>query len=84
MSVNSHRLRSYPAYRPSGTAVARPPMCQSHWEMRALRNVIAADRRAQIDPDLPLLSVVRERGVILFDYMDINSVGTENHMSTRT
>ena len=64
--------RSYPAYKPSGVPwIGDVP---SHWEMRKLRNIIAAIGERN-RPDLPLLSVVRERGVILRDITNLE----ENH-----
>ena len=65
-------LRPYPAYKPSGIPWLRH--LPSHWEMRKLRNIIAATGERN-RPDLPLLSVVRERGVILRDVANLE----ENH-----
>ena len=65
-------LHPYPAYKPSGIQwLGDMP---THWEIRKLRNVIRpiASRNR---PDLPLLSVVREKGVIVRDVSD----PTENH-----
>ena len=65
-------LRPYPAYKPSGVPwLGNVP---EHWEVRALRNVLTgtAERNR---PYLPLLSVVRERGVILRDITNME----ENH-----
>ena len=65
-------LHPYLAYRPSGAEwLGDVPV---HWEVRPLRNVLtgAAERNR---PHLPLLSVVRERGVILRDITNME----ENH-----
>ena len=62
----------YPAYTPSGAPwLGDVP---EHWEVRPLRNVLTgtAERNR---PHLPLLSVVRERGVILRDITNME----ENH-----
>ena len=65
-------LHPYPAYKPSGMPwLGDVPI---HWEMRRLRNIIAATGERN-RPDLPLLSVVRERGVILRDIANLE----ENH-----
>ena len=70
MSANA--ICPYPAYKPSGMPwLGDVP---SHWEMRRLRNIIAATGERN-RPDLPLLSVVRERGVILRDITNME----ENH-----
>ena len=56
------RLQPYPAYEPSGVEwLGDVP---AHWEVRKLRNVLS-QRTERNRPDWPLLSVVRERGVIL-------------------
>ena len=68
----AERINPYPAYKPSGMPwLGDVP---SHWEMRRLRNIIAATGERN-RPDLPLLSVVRERGVILRDITNME----ENH-----
>ena len=70
MSANA--ICPYPVYKPSGMPwLGDVP---SHWEMRRLRNIIAATGERN-RPDLPLLSVVRERGVILRDITNME----ENH-----
>ena len=62
----------YPAYKPSGVSwLGDVP---EHWQVRKLRNILA--ETAERDrPDWPLLSVVRERGVILRDVTNKD----ENH-----
>ena len=57
-------LKPYPAYKDSGVPwLGEVP---EHWEMRKLRQML--DRVTQRNsPHLPLLSVVREKGVILRD-----------------
>ena len=68
----AERINPYPVYKPSGMPwLGDVP---SHWEMRRLRNIIAATGERN-RPDLPLLSVVRERGVILRDITNME----ENH-----
>ncbi|MBC7080428.1 MAG: restriction endonuclease subunit S [Methanothrix sp.] len=54
-------LNPYPAYKDSGAPwLGKVPV---HWELRSLGSLISAiSQRGQ--PDLPLLSVVREKGVI--------------------
>ena len=67
-----HDLKPYSAYRDSGIAwLGDVP---AHWEVRRLRSVLtgATERNR---PDLPLLSVARERGVILRDVTNMD----ENH-----
>ena len=65
-------LNPYPAYKPSGVPwLGDVP---EHWEARRLGNVLA-DTTERNQPDLPLLSVVRERGVILRDITNME----ENH-----
>ena len=62
----------YPAYKPSGVEwLGDVPR---HWEVRRLRNILTGTNERN-RPDLPLLSVVRERGVILRDITDTD----ENH-----
>ena len=70
--ANTSRLRAYDSCKPSGVPwLGDVP---SHWEMRKLRSIIAATAERN-RPDLPLLSVVRERGVILRDITNME----ENH-----
>ena len=65
-------LLPYSDYKPSGIPwLGDVP---THWDVRQLRNVLTGiNMRNQ--PDQPLLSVVRERGVILRDVNDLE----ENH-----
>jgi type I restriction enzyme, S subunit len=57
-------LKPYPVYRDSGSAwLGQIP---DHWELRKLRQLLRPVT-ARNRPDLPLLSVVREKGVILRD-----------------
>ena len=65
-------LRPYPNYKPSHVDWLGD--IPAHWEVRRLRNILAGtnDRNRS---DLPLLSVVRERGVILRDVTNME----ENH-----
>ncbi len=65
-------LKPYPAYKDSGVEwLGEVP---AHWQVRKLRNTIrsVAERNR---PDLPLLSVVREKGVVVRDVSDKD----ENH-----
>jgi len=65
-------LPSYPTYKDSGMEwLGDVP---EHWETRRLRSVLAGVTKRN-RPDLPLLSVVREKGVILRDISD----STVNH-----
>ena len=65
-------LKPYPDCRSSGVDwLGDVP---AHWEIRKLRNIIRPVT-SRNRPDLPLLSVVREKGVILRDVSDF----TENH-----
>jgi len=65
-------LKPYPAMKDSG--VPWLGVVPEHWEVRKLRHVLRrVTERNQ--PDLPLLSVVREKGVILRDVTDTD----ENH-----
>ena len=65
-------VRPYPSYKPSGVEwLGDVP---AHWDARRLRNVLTGTNMRN-QPDLPLLSVVRERGVIL---RDVNN-SEENH-----
>jgi type I restriction enzyme S subunit len=43
-----------------------------HWEVRKLRNILIPNNKRN-RPDLPLLSVVRDKGVIIRDVFDIES-----------
>ena len=65
-------LHPYPTYRPSDVEWMR--RLPKHWEMPRLRQLLrpVSERKR---PDLPLLSVVRDRGVILRDVEDRD----ENH-----
>ena len=61
--MNSH-FQPYPAYKPSGLDwLGDVP---AHWEVLKLRDILARVTERN-RPDLPLLSVVREKGVILRD-----------------
>ena len=55
------RSAPYPSTKPSGTTLGDVP---DHWEMRKLRQLLRSVT-ARNRPDWPLLSVVREKGVIL-------------------
>ena len=62
----------YPAYKPSGVEwLGDVP---AHWDVRRLRNILTGTNERNRS-DLPLLSVVRERGVILRDVTNME----ENH-----
>jgi len=65
-------LKPYPKYKVSGSRwLGAVP---SHWEVRKFRTLIT--KRAERDrPDLPLLSVAREKGVFVRSLTDEN----ENH-----
>ena len=57
-------LQTYPAYKPSGVEwLGDVP---AHWDKRKLRSVLTGNTERN-RPDLPLLSVVRERGVVRRD-----------------
>ena len=72
MSMSHYALQPYPAYKPSGVEwLGDVP---AHWDVRRLRNVLTGTN-IRNQPDLPLLSVLRERGVILRDV----SNSEENH-----
>ena len=72
MSMSHYALHPYPAYKPSGVEwLGDVP---AHWDVRRLRNVLTGTNMRN-QPDLPLLSVLRERGVILRDV----SNSEENH-----
>lgn len=64
--------RPYPVYRDSGVTWLGP--IPKHWELRSLRS-LTYSRRQRGAIELPLLSVVRERGVILRSSMS----DEENH-----
>ncbi len=65
-------LQPYPAYKPSGfTGMSQVP---SHWELHKIRSLLTGVTKRN-RPDLPLLSVVREKGVILRDIANME----ENH-----
>ena len=65
--------RPYPAYKDSGVQwLNRVP---AHWEVTKLRHVLHARAADRNRPDLPLLSVVREKGVIVRD----TSPHSDNH-----
>ena len=65
-------IHPYSDYKPSGIPwLGDVP---DHWEVVRLRNVVAGTTERN-RPDLPLLSVVRERGVILRDITNTE----ENH-----
>jgi len=62
-----YNLKPYPAYKNSGVPwLGKVP---EHWEVRKLRQVLR-QKSGRDRPDLPLLSVVREKGVILRDIDD--------------
>ena len=72
MSMSHYALHPYPSYKPSGVEwLGDVP---AHWDVRRLRNVLTGTNMRN-QPDLPLLSVLRERGVILRDV----SNSEENH-----
>ena len=65
-------LKPYPAYKDSGVEwLGEVP---THWEVRKLRHMlrVVTERNR---PDLPLLSVVHEKGVMVRDISDKD----ENH-----
>ena len=65
-------MNPYPAYKPSGLPwLGDVP---AHWDVRRLRNTLVGTN-GRNRPDLPLLSVVREQGVILRDVTNLE----ENH-----
>ena len=57
-------IHPYPAYKPSGVDWLGD--LPDHWDKRKLRSVLTG-KTERDRPDLPLLSVVRERGVIRRD-----------------
>src|SRR5215469_2216584 len=61
------RLNPYRSYKDSGVPWLRA--VPEHWEIKKLRQVLRS-KAVRNRPDLPLLSVVRERGVILRDLSD--------------
>lgn len=65
-------LLPYPAYRNTGFAWLR--MVPEHWALGTLGRLLTP-RVERNRPDLPLLSVVRERGVVRRDQLS----STENH-----
>ena len=68
----SHPFNPYPTYKPSGVEwLGDMP---AHWKIQKLRSVLT-ETTERNRPDLPLLSVVREKGVILRDVTDMD----ENH-----
>ena len=65
-------LKPYPAYKNSGVEwLGEVP---DHWDSRKLRTVLRNDAERN-RPDLPLLSVVRQKGVIVRDVSNQD----ENH-----
>ncbi len=65
-------LKPYPSYKPSGVEwLGDVP---AHWEVKKLRSILT-EVTERNQPDWPLLSVVRERGVILRDVTGMD----ENH-----
>ena len=62
-----HALRPYPSYRESGVLwLGEVP---AHWTVRKLRHILQSVSK-RYRPELPLLSVVRERGVIVRDILN--------------
>ena len=72
MSAMPSAFSSYPAYKTSD--VPWLGAVPEHWEVRKLRSILA-ETTERDRPDWPLLSVVRERGVILRDVTNKD----ENH-----
>ena len=68
----SSQLTSYPAYKPTGLPWL--PQIPEHWNIKKLRTLLSVVSEKG-HPDAPLLSVVREKGVIIRDTED----NTENH-----
>ena len=62
-------LKPYPDYKPSG--VEWLDDVPAHWEVKKLRSVLT-EVTERNQPDWPLLSVVRERGIILRDVNDMD------------
>ena len=65
-------LKSYPTYKPSGVEWLRD--VPEHWDVHKLRSILTGVTERN-RPELPLLSVVREKGVILRDVANMD----ENH-----
>lgn len=65
-------LKPYPKYKPSGSRWIRK--IPEHWEFHRLGSLLHA-RAERNRPDLPLLSVAREKGVFVRSLID----ETENH-----
>lgn len=57
-----NHLRPYPAYKDSGVSWLRE--VPEHWEIRSLGS-LTRPLNQRGSPDLPLLSVVREKGIVL-------------------
>ena len=65
-------LKSYPTYKPSGVEwLGDVP---EHWDVHKLRSILTGVTERN-RPELPLLSVVREKGIILRDVANMD----ENH-----
>ena len=70
--MTDSNFKPYPNYKPSGVEwLGNVPV---HWEVQKLRGVLT-EVTERNRPDWPLLSVVREKGVILRDVTDMD----ENH-----
>ena len=70
--MTDSNFKPYPNYKPSGVEwLDNVPV---HWEVQKLRGVLT-EVTERNRPDRPLLSVVREKGVILRDVTDMD----ENH-----
>ena len=65
-------LKPYPTYKPSG--VEWLGAVPEHWDVHKLRSILTGVTERN-RPELPLLSVVREKGVILRDVANMD----ENH-----
>ena len=65
-------MTPYPAYKPTGLPWL--PQIPEHWEIKKLRTLLSVVSEKG-HPDAPLLSVVRERGVIIRNTED----NSENH-----
>ena len=59
------KLKPYPKYKP--TNIQWLGNVPDHWKVLKLRHILTNVRTERNRPDLPLLSVVREKGVILRD-----------------
>ena len=57
------KLKPYPKYKPTNTQWLGD--IPQHWQVLKLRHILTNVRTERNRPDLPLLSVVREKGVIL-------------------